>query len=132
MPKKKIGDCQYYIYKIVCTANNREYIGLTRNFNHRVAQHISNLYSRSYFCNTQLFIDFHKYGADKLSFSVIETFIGNIDDAMAKEAEYILKAYKAYNIKNNPKAKKPHHQMNYEIAQKILSNSVNNLTPKTR
>lgn len=59
------------IYKIVCTANGKSYIGASKELEARKASHFLNLKSGKHH-NKQLQKDFNKYGKGHFVFSVIE------------------------------------------------------------
>jgi len=66
MDRKRIG-----VYQIVCTNNNRRYIGASINLANRKRQHFYNLRHKNH-RNPKLQKDFNLYGEDNFFFSILE------------------------------------------------------------
>jgi len=86
-----------YIYKIVCKANNREYIGSTNNFNRRRKEHFDALF-RGNHRNRQLQKDFIKYGTMAFHMEIIEEGFTHREIMIAREYIYINESKWKYNV----------------------------------
>lgn len=67
------------LYQIVCTLNNKIYIGQTKNFGRRFGEHRSAL-ARGKHRNPDLQADYNKYGYDTFEYNVIEISDRNLDE----------------------------------------------------
>lgn len=83
----------YYIYKITNLINNKIYIGLTNNFNHRVLQHKSAAKTGKY--NYPLYNSINKYGENNFRFEIIDKTLSK-DEIVEKEI-YWIKFYDSQN-----------------------------------
>ena len=86
-----------YIYRIVCKANNKEYIGSTNNYDRRRAEHFDSLFKGTHH-NKQLQKDFIKYGAMAFSMEIIEQGFTHKEIMIAKEYFLINESKWKYNV----------------------------------
>jgi len=86
-----------YVYKIVCKANNKEYIGSTNNFERRRFEHFDSLFKGTHH-NKQLQKDFIKYGTMAFHMEVIEEGFTHKEIMVAKEYIYISQSKWKYNV----------------------------------
>jgi len=91
-------DANIGIYKIVCTENNKIYIGQSKNIQKRWEQHINELINNKH-CNDDLQNDFNKFGELAFEFDIVH--LGELETLDMLERFYIDK-YKdrSYNIRN--------------------------------
>lgn len=92
------------IYKIVCTVNNKVYIGQTTDYNKRIKNHMRELKGNRH-SNKLLQEDFNRYGLTNFRFDIIEENI-NENDRLLRES-YWMNYYGGtnseliYNVKGN-------------------------------
>lgn len=84
------------VYKIVNTANNKVYIGSTKDFNTRKRNHLSQLKNNKH-GNWKLQNAWNKYGEDNFKFKIIEKC--ELDERIEREQHY-MDMYKSYNDEN--------------------------------
>jgi predicted GIY-YIG superfamily endonuclease len=77
------------IYEIVCSANNKKYIGSTTNLEYRWKQHLANLCRKTHH-NKDLQKDFNRYGERQFSVRLVEEC--NQSDMGKREGAYLRKA----------------------------------------
>lgn len=116
------------VYRIKNKINNRVYIGSTKKFSVRFAQHLKSLLSGSHH-NKFLQADFNKCGIDNFIFEVIEVVNENQTARLVIEQKYIDKQFdngqQCYNfraiVNSNPKGKnkQPRLPLSQEVKDKI-------------
>jgi group I intron endonuclease len=75
------------IYSIICTKNNKKYIGSTVDFNRRKRVHMCNLKNNKHH-SYKLQNSFNKYGSDSFIFEILEIINSN-EDLLIKEQNYL-------------------------------------------
>lgn len=95
------------VYIIRCTENDAVYIGETGDFIKRIAQHITELRSKTHH-NWKLQADFEYYGINNFYFKCVTDHIWSVQHRKWIESDFIIKAkdrelnkggVKIYNIK---------------------------------
>lgn len=83
------------IYRILNRKNGKFYIGSTKNYNNRVARHLSDLRTNKHHC-LPLQKSFNKYGEKNFIFEIIEEVSKEL--LIDKELHYIEQMRPAYNL----------------------------------
>lgn len=94
------------IYKITCKANNKVYIGKSKNIFSRLSVHFGKFLKGEH-PNKELTSDFEKYGLNGFAFEVLE-LLDDVSGSCANEDYFIRKheshlPNKGYNISNRTK-----------------------------
>jgi len=127
------------IYSITNIANNKKYIGSTKNFNTRIKQHLYNL-RHNIHINIYLQRSFNKYGESSFVFDIIE-IVDDISNLLEREDFYItalnVKNYTyGYNLANASGGDIISNHPNNAIIREKLSNTMKtkwvNMTNETR
>ena len=75
--KGRRGDDHYYVYAIVCSQNNKRYVGCTHNPRKRAWEHISEL-KRNAHVVEDLQTDFNKYGQNAFHIELLGKYYGGV------------------------------------------------------
>lgn len=121
---------KYYIYKIQCTANNRIYIGQTKNLNRRKREHFGDL-RRNQHHSILLQRAFNKYGEESFIHSVIEECTKeNVDEREVYWIDYYdsTNKYKGFNLEGGGNANKSISELTKEKQRENIKKIRHKLT----
>lgn len=84
----------YLLYKIVCTVNNKVYIGITKDLDSRIRGHRTQATTGE----TPLYQDMRAYGQEKFTYHLLERFSKKVDALLAEKLRITHHRETAYNV----------------------------------
>lgn len=126
---------QFYIYAIVQTSTNKQYIGSTTNLSKRLERHFSTLKTNTHH-NLHLQRAYNKHGEEDFQTIILEEGAGEEEDKFLAESEWISYLAPEFNIGSvgggDNLTNNPNRDAIIEKIRKGVNDTISKMTPEER